>query len=768
MTFMKLIGSIVGAAMLAAPALLGEVYKFDFAKESAPLREGFIRISEKNTDHCQWHRDPKVVVLGHYKPVKHEWTTDKARGIGVPPTNFPIDLTAGHVSGKGNADFVLPKVAPGDYRIWVLVGNAGGSSNQVWDTTIKAGEGQGNIIFPGQYEIMEMDFPAKVADGGLRVQVETRSRWLINCMLVVPVKEWKSVCNGLLKDIREDVFYLPKDIQKKWTPTQHKCPNKAPDWSAESRKNGFALFCRPWSEVVWPNDYPLQHELELKLRAFASWGEYEPMTFTIHPFRDFEKLEVTLSDLVGPKDDIIPAGDIDMRYVRYMWVRPNYSSYGFCYRAPDVLMPWKPQPLVKEENLRLWLTIKVPKGLAEGIYKGTVTLNADGTLVKIPLAFRVLPITLLKDESLAYGQYYSHPLWNLPYASDSFSRTWWEHKAEAEHEDMRECGMNTIVLGLSGSYKNGRFVINYDEMQQKIDLYRKYGFTKPIPCSFPVGTIYSMFESTSMGSHLSTIKIPPKEFFDKITQMVAEIKAEIDNRQWPELLFYPVDEPSTSEKSVEFMLQIMKAIKKVPGVRTYITADPAHEQFEVLRPYVDVWCCQPFTFPKARIEKDMAETAGLEYWCYPNHISGENDHTPVRGARMTYGYGFRMSGFRCLIPWIYQYSTGSQWNNLDSRTSDFVNRCDMNGNPIPVTLWVAYREGIDDGRYINTLEKWIARAKRAGYHIEAKSAQDDLDLIFASVKIQQKYKYDNLWTGETMDVYRWLIARQILNLQSLF
>ena len=40
----------------------------------------------------------------------------------------------------------------------------------------------------------------------------------------------------------------------------------------------------------------------------------------------------------------------------------------------------------------------------------------------------------------------------------------------------------------------------------------------------------------------------------------------------------------------------------------------------------------------------MLGEKGVEFWCYPNHISGENDHTPIRGARIT------PDGSRYVIP----------------------------------------------------------------------------------------------------------------------
>ena len=268
-----------------------------------------------------------------------------------------------------------------------------------------------------------------------------------------------------------------------------------------------------------------------------------------------------------------------------------------------------------------------------------------------------------------------------------------------------------------------------------------------------------------MGSHLRLVKMPPDAFFDELAAMVREIESEARRRQWPELLYYPVDEPSTSPDSVAFMTRVMAAIKRVPGVRTYVTADPEHEPFAPMRPHIDVWCCQPFALGREAVLADM-QARGVAYWCYPNHISGENDHTPTLGARMTYGFGFWQSGYRALIPWIYQADIGDPWNYLDGSAQDFFNRTADDGAPIPVTLWEAYREGIDDHRYLFTLENAIARAEAAGLKEAAAQARDVIRRLHDAIAVQPKYKNDGLWAAEAFDAWRWALAEQVITLQA--
>ena len=269
------------------------------------------------------------------------------------------------------------------------------------------------------------------------------------------------------------------------------------------------------------------------------------------------------------------------------------------------------------------------------------------------------------------------------------------------------------------------------------------------------------------GSHLRGVKDPPEEFEREMTVMVKAIDAERQKRGWPEFLYYPVDEPGTEAASVGFMVKVLRACKAA-GVRTYLTADPTHDQFAPLRPLVDVWCTQPFLPDRETIVADM-KARKVEYWCYPNHVNGENDHTPVTGARMTYGFGFWRSGFLTLIPWIYSASNGDPMNYLDGSSMDFFNRHEDDGTPIPVAMWEAYREGYDDYRYIYTLEQLIADAKKRAQPAArdaAAVAERELQSVWNAIRVQAKYKDDGLWSPAEFDVYRWMIARQIMAIQA--
>jgi len=757
---------------VTAPTAPAKPFLFDLGSEDSALRQGFTRITPKSVYSKAagfgWRHGEGL--KAHHQHYGAQWQRNESRGVDQPPPIYTNEITCDCVfSERPNA--FLVDVTPGDYMVYVLCGRSAGSPREYHDFDLGVGQSRVNVKIPGPAIFEKRVLRARVVEGPLAIEFVPATDWLAACLIVYPASEEPSVRSAILGPLEEEVYFLPPAVAEKWKETKHVDDRPMPPLSSTDRQRGYAIFARHYSEVVYPNTVPRPDELNPRLKTFASLGEYEPVTFTVLPLANLPGATVMASDL-RCGEAVLAAANIDIRAVRYMRVRPNYSSMYSWHIAPDVLERFQRVDLRKGCNQTFWITVKTPEDAQPGVYEGKLTFApASGPSADVPLALRVLPIRLKKNPKHIYGMYYYDPLRMVDAKNTPAANAYFQRKAELERRDMIEHGMNTHTSNVSGLKRDeqGRWTIDGEETDRRIALDRKYGLAdKPLVASFGVEHWYAqLVDRRGLGSHLRLVRpdVPPS-FFDEVTKMVETIEKERRRRGWPELLYYPIDEPSTEEKSVRFMVGVLKAIKRVPGVRTYVTADPSHEQFEPLWPYVDVWCCQPFVFGYEKIQR-LSREKGIEFWCYPNHISGENDHTPVRGARMTWGFGFWKSGFKALIPWIYQSSTGDPWNYLDGPYMDFFNRSTPEGEPIPVALWEAYREGIDDGRYLYTLEQLVAEAKSKGGKAAAAAAEAEKELRFVwdSIQVQEKYKYDGLWTGADFDAYRWLLATQILKVQ---
>jgi hypothetical protein len=754
--------------MLAIAATAQGAYLYDMGQAESAVRPGFQPVlidtaySEATGFGWQSAEGLESQAQAYREPVEN-----KSRGAMEPPPIYTNELTEDSIQGAYQTTFV-GRVPAGKYDVHVLCGASSGNRSQFWDFTVSVGDQSARVQIEGAQRFVWETLHAAAGEEPLAIRFDPLSRWCVNAILIVPEGEKGTVETEVIAPLKQEILVLPPEEWAKWKDDPHVDTRPWPTIRDADQRRGYLVHQRHYLEPLWPNTVPLEHTLNPELRAFASLGEHEPLTFAVWPLKDLRGAKVAVSDLRSG-NATIPAAEIDVRHVAYILCRPNYSSMYVYRRNPDYLPHFETLDLPVKENQRFWLTVHVPGDARPGLYRGKATFSAEGVpSTDVPILFRVLPIRLQEDPSKIYGIYYYDPLDRAAGAPDDVSRAYFERKSELEHEDMVAHGTRNVTMSVwsPAADRDGKFAFNYELLAKKIDAFERHGFQPPIVMGFNVGDIYRKHTGESFGSHLRGVKQPPPEFAAEVTAAVAEIERERKARGWPEFLYYPIDEPSTDAASVEFMVTVLKACKAMPGVRTYVTAAPTHEALEPMRPFINLWCTQPFEPDRETLLADT-KARGVEYWCYPNHVSGENDHTPVAGARMTYGFGFWRSGFRTLIPWIYQSSSGDPFNYLDGRNMDFMNRHEPDGTPIPVTLWEAFREGYDDYRYVYTLQQLIDKARQAGKAAQADAAQKELDYVWNAIRVQAKYKYDDLWGYEEFDAYRWVIAQQIVGLQGM-
>jgi len=760
--------AIILLAVAATPAARGDAYLFDLGTADSALRDGFTRVTPETayTDARGhgWRSAEGLTARAR------AWTgpiENTSRGTMEPPPIYTNAITEDVIMGDKEAEFAV-NVPAGQYHIYMLCGVSESMRSQYFDFSIRAGKAEARVQIEGGYRYEKRLLETTAEGGQIVIRFEPRNLWLANAILIWPEAEDARVQRDIIEPLEQETFVLPPEEWEKWSEEPHVDAEPVPDISAADRRRGYLVHQRHYLEVVYPNTVPLAHRLSPSLRAFASPGEYEPLTFTVYPLQGLTGARVQVGDLRSGRS-VIPAAQIDVRQARYMLARPNYRVLHTYRVVPDVLERFEALELEPKRNQRFWLTVHVPEDAAPGTYSGEATFTAEGAeAARVPIALRVLPIKLQEDPDKIFGIYYRHPYDRMASAPDDVSREYFRRKAALEHADMAAHGTRNVTLDAwcGPADENGEFPFYFDLLEEKLQLWRKYDFKPPIVMGVNTGGVYRKHMGESYGSHTRSVKDPPQEFCDELTAMVKTLEEERKRRGWPEFLYYPIDEPGRSEEAVQFMIKVLKAVQAA-GVRSYLTADPTHEAFQPLRPYVDVWCTQPFDPDRETVLNDSRER-GVEYWCYPNHVAGENDHTPVAGARMTYGFGLWRSGFRTLIPWIYQSSISDPFNYLDGSAMDFMNRSAPDGAPIPVTLWEAYREGYDDYRYIYTLEQLITEASQSGQprpKAAAKQAEEELRSVWDAIEVQTKYKYDDLWAPEEFDVYRWIVASQILELQ---
>jgi hypothetical protein len=125
-------------------------------------------------------------------------------------------------------------------------------------------------------------------------------------------------------------------------------------------------------------------------RLTAAANEFEAVQLVIRPGDEpLKAVEVTVSDLTSDAGDRIPASQIEVLRVAYVYLPAIKRD------VPDPLPPWTPTDIAANTNQPAWLDINVPASAAPGLYRATVTVSSAGaTLATLPIELRVWPFAL--------------------------------------------------------------------------------------------------------------------------------------------------------------------------------------------------------------------------------------------------------------------------------------------------------------------------------------------------------------------------------------
>ena len=219
----------------------------------------------------------------------------------------------------------------------------------------------------------------------------------------------------------------------------------------------------------------------------------------------------------------------------------------------------------------------MPEGAAPGTYRGTIQITpANAPPRQLRLELEVLPFALAEPDrhySVAYAPLRSFAGVELPGDRLTYMRQ--------DYEDMRAHGVTSagcpIPLEVSRG-ADGSVEIDYSEFIAAMDLITELGFTGSVHWR----GIYHLYRDLK---RLGLSQVELEAAYIEAVATVVELREE---RDWPEIYFFPVDEPfGNPEKEAEFYY-LAPLIKRVPGALVEVSLNGAEELPPEADPYVDL------------------------------------------------------------------------------------------------------------------------------------------------------------------------------------
>lgn len=565
-----------------------------------------------------------------------------------------------------------------------------------------------------------------------------------------------------LSDPEETIQTFTSYSHPGWQEVRFIEKNPVPPQTAIEQQRGFLLFSRPITEPIYSNTNPLPKERCDRLSAFATPGEFEPVTIALYPARDLKNISVSASDLKSAAGTI-PSSNIDIRLVTYYDIRfPLYRSINTFRRMPELLEKVQNHSSLAHECQRYWVIIKVPESAPVGLYEGQLSITCDGLPkpVNIPVVMKVFSFKLKRDPKKQFTAFNYDILWQMDYDNSRYGR---------DEKHLRRIAINEYRAMLDyGITMPPTFYIDYDKDRDKYFLKHPETLRLMAQVGLKGSFIFVVMDVAHQKLYKKyTGEHPPKQynvqgmlpsnFYADITRLTREFEAVRKKNNWPEFIYLPLDE--VSPDAAAFGTQVYRAVKSA-GVKVWMTTLPNQPSAKLYEEHVNIWCCtQEYLVPYEKAAFDKKH----EFWCYPNYqaCSIRIPRAQCKGGRMTWGFGFWRSGFTGLIPWIWRWDMQDPFNYLDDRVSDCGFKIARDGSMIPVTYWECIREGIDDGRYIYTLQQAIAeREESPDPECKKLIAEGKMLLrgIWDRIDVQSAYLLEGMWPSEEFNTIRWNLA----------
>jgi hypothetical protein len=371
------------------------------------------------------------------------------------------------------------------------------------------------------------------------------------------------------------------------------------------------------------------------------------------------------------------------------------------------------------ESRQFWLTVKVPKDQAPGLYEGTVRIASNGAEVAtVPLQVQVLPLTMERGNFTFTFYYYGllgkGQVGGVTKDPAVIEKT--DRRYEADLKLMSEYGLTSVFIYDGAEHKQSAdgMVTEYDfsNIRKALELRKKYGLTgrtvlaggswhtKPIDTLYR--RTYEELTASPVFQHNWTL------FGKGFTEIANELGFE-------HAYVYGLDEPGYDPTGKKMKIQKL------------ICEWATQADFQI---------CSAITLPAAETIKDILAVANLDG---PSAVIGaQRRKIPLPGEAWLYthpeehptydrlfaGLFVWYGGYTGAASWIYQLvHRGEGWDDWGQNPQGYRKQSYAYPGetaPVPTRQLAGVREGADDVKYLEMLENRVkALAENQGELDEA-------------------------------------------------
>ena len=732
---------LIAAAALAAGLLSGaDLVLKDFA-------------GKKLTGTVKWQKNPKGLILIHGEMQGGEIRLPLS--IDTLKNYKYIIVDRRHQSGNWSVGYLnkdvrenIKPVNPGDTKINFPISPKMAVDGKAAYFSL--------IITPGiELELGSVVFSDKPAKSGKYVQRQAKGPLRI---LETPVGKFT------IPATYEDVTPKPRRENVKFTLAKN--------------DSGLRSYVTDDLRLLHPKLRPSQAEFDRSIVMFGAPGHYEGKAFSLYAVKNAPQTFVSATAAVADNGAKLPVPE-----VRYLRVWPQRAQFvGLQYRdIAELLEKESPKDIPADTALAYYLKVQIPENARPGLYRGQVIFKSGKSPARtLTYTVRVLGLKLEKDFKPIIGCYYGGP------EQFKFIRDYGLMSALQGHQSCMRDVVGKPLRAIMRKTKdvNKRLEMLYqgkelpqlnfgDERPTGLDnflkAYNAAGF-KSVVCWFAVRGFTDVI-ATFLNEPISkegNLFMYPEKLTPAYKKLFKDCIRAINKRAEKynvRIYWYQFDELGCHgyEKIFRYATEMFKLVKEAGGYTAVTCGDDDFTR--MVAPYLDM---RIYAISAAKDRKTLnriyrdTKKHKADFFSYTGCVY--ENHYPNR-----YNAGFNMyiGNWEGRYFWNLSSRRNNVWNDFDHSAKDSVMIYPgKDGEIIPTLQLETMRQGIDDFRYLVTLDKLVARALKSGKP-EIREAAQKVQSELLRLKNEMPFFFNNDWDVRNFDRYRWRVATMAEYLQNL-
>ena len=732
-----------------------DIKMFDFGTEQSEVWPGFTAVNRHTkyqTDmgygwHTMW--DLKMEDRRYPDPLLRDWVRGSGPfGVDVPNGEYSVYIM---IEDPGfweyYQNYKYRKVIAEDQEVIAETMNATEFFSDHYFYHLRTDDHPGSDIFKNyvQKRFAWRHFKTTVKDGQLSLKFDPGNAYAntVSALIVAPVAQEKEAYE-FLKELEKQrkEYFVSQYIEK-----LPKVDPLSPELAKQFQGKAFIPFHQDFNEKLYPHQPPRADQIQSHVEIQVAQGEKEPFVLGLYGLTEEQKYRIKIDDLKTAEGQAFPAKNIRVRPVQYKNKRVDNDKV---YEIRGELLRDKQSVKVSPNLVRhVWFTVNVPKATPAGLYKAPIFVCPSDTEEDtqcfqpqgFEIALNVLPFTL-EELDIPMGLFYSFPF-QYKWYKDPRLNAW--TAAEKQFHDMREHGMNTMAWGVKPPIKkihdNGFVEMDFSFFDEVLRAYQHFGFDQPIS-GYGLNGIFKEIKKKTEGNKT--------QFAKAVLSAYSQISERSQKILGQPMLIGIADEVSNPG------LPGIDSIKDVAHI-LHKHNIPATGYFNdtkdiVIFPKMHTVTMSPRIPFTEKLFNDIQKN-GSDIWIYNMGMD-----------RFSFGfYPWRVKADG-RVQWHYQLPAVDPYNDLDGREMDFCASYPSLQGPINAVSFELMAEGIEDYRYLRTLETLIAKHNNDPAYAKAiEFGKSVLENIRKNIRYNFK---QNNWSTQELQKTRQNIGRAILGFQS--